>query len=203
MYPLIEIKTVPIEIEMKVSHAKLEYARGTADLEISRDKGGLSIKSRPIKLNIDTFEARNSVVPTAMRSQEQAAQKGQEASYTATATYARHGDMLLNAKIGEDTIQQFAVESTMKNYKPNVGIQFLPSVPPEITWDPGEMHIRYEMDKLNFDWRVNQPQMEFTPGDIEISVTQQPDVIIKYVGGPLYVPPSADPNYEGAVDVEA
>lgn len=203
MYPLIEIKTVPIEIEMKVSHAKLEYARGTADLEISRNKGGLSIKSRPIKLNIDTFEARNSVVPTAMRSQEQAAQKGQEASYTATATYARHGDMLLNAKLGEDTIQQFAVESTMKNYKPNVGIKFLPSVPPEITWDPGEMHIRYEMDKLNFDWRVNQPQMEFTPGDIEISVTQQPDVIIKYVGGPLYVPPSADPEYEGSVDVEA
>ena len=80
MYPLIEIKTVPIEIEMKVSHAKLEYSRGTADLEISRgDNGGLSIKSRPIKLNIDTFEARNSVVPTAMRSMEQYAQQGQQA----------------------------------------------------------------------------------------------------------------------------
>ena len=26
MYPLIEIKTVPIEIEMKVSHAKLELS---------------------------------------------------------------------------------------------------------------------------------------------------------------------------------
>ena len=33
MTPLIEIKSVPIEIEMKVSHAKLEYTRGTADLE--------------------------------------------------------------------------------------------------------------------------------------------------------------------------
>ena len=64
------------------------------------------------------------------------------------------------------------------------------------------MHIRYEMDKLNFDWRVNQPQFEFTPGDSEVSVTQQPDVIIKYVGGPLYVHPSSDPNYE-PVDVEA
>ena len=31
MYPLIEIKTVPIEIEMKTTHAKLEYTRGTAD----------------------------------------------------------------------------------------------------------------------------------------------------------------------------
>ena len=64
------------------------------------------------------------------------------------------------------------------------------------------MHIRYEMDKLNFDWRMNEPKFEFTPGDIELSVTQQPDVIIKYVGGPLYVPPSADPSYE-PVDVEA
>ena len=202
MYPLIEIKTVPIEIEMKVNHAKLEYTRGTADLEISRSEGGLSIKSRPIKLNIDPIEARNSVVPTAMRSQQQAAQKGQEASYTATATYAQHGQMLLKAKIGQDMIGQFAAESTMKNYHPNSGIEFLPSAPVEIDWDPGEMEIRYEMDKLNFDWRINQAQFEFTPGDIEVSVTQRPDVIIKYVGGPLYVPPSSDPNYE-PVDVEA
>ena len=56
MYPLIEIKTVPIEIEMKTTHAKLEYTRGTADLEISRGEGGLSIKSRPIRLKLDTFE---------------------------------------------------------------------------------------------------------------------------------------------------
>ncbi|MBD5118156.1 MAG: hypothetical protein HDT37_03460 [Clostridiales bacterium] len=202
MMPLIEIKTVPIEIEMKVSHAKLEYTRGTADLEISRGEGGLSIKSRPIKLNIDTFEARNSVVPTAMRSIEQYAQQGQQASYTATATFAQQGKMFLEAKIGQDVIGQIAADSTMKDYKPNANIKFLPSVGPEITWDPGEMHIRYEMDKLNFDWRVNQPQFEFTPGDIELSVTQQPDVIIKYVGGPLYVPPSSDPNYE-PVDVQA
>ena len=201
MYPLIEIKTVPIEIEMKVSHAKLEYSRGTADLEISRgDNGGLSIKSRPIKLNIDTFEARNSVVPTAMRSMEQYAQQGQQASYTATATYAQQGHMFLEAKIGQDMITQFAADATMKNYKPNVGLEFLPSVPPEITWDPGEMHIRYEMDKLNFDWKFGQSEFEFTPGDIEFTVTQRPEVVIKYIGGPLYVPPSADPNYEG-VDV--
>ena len=202
MYPLIEIKTVPIEIEMKVTPAKVEYSRGTADLEISRSEGGLSIKSRPIKLNIDTFEARNSVTPTAMRSIEQYAQQGQQASYTATATYAQQGQMLLDAKIGQDMITQFAADAQLKNYKPNVGLEFLPSAPPEITWDPGEMHIRYEMDKLNFDWRVNQPQFEFTPGDIELSVTQQPDVIIKYIGGPLYVPPSSDPNYE-PIDVEA
>ena len=192
MYPLIEIKTVPIEIEMKTTHAKLEYTRGTADLEISRGEGGLSIKSRPIRLKLDTFEARNSVVPTTARSIEQYAQKGKQASYEATATYAQQGKLFLKAKIGEDVMHQISADAIGPEVK-DVGLQFLPSVGPEISWDPGEMHIRYEMDKLNF---------EFTPGDIELSVTQKPDVIIKYMGGPLYVPPSADPNYE-PVDVQA
>ena len=70
MQPLIEIQTIPIEIQMKVTDARLEYARGTANLEISRDKGGLQIRSQPIQVNIDTFEARNSIVPTTMRSIE-------------------------------------------------------------------------------------------------------------------------------------
>lgn len=37
MYPLIEIKTVPIEIEMKTTNARLEYKRGIAEMEI-RDR---------------------------------------------------------------------------------------------------------------------------------------------------------------------
>lgn len=202
MYPLIEIQTVPIEIEMKVSHAKLEYTRGTADLEISRNNGGLQIHSRPIRLNLDTFEARNSIFPTPVRATRQNAEKGKEAAYTATATYAQQGQLLLNAKFGEELVTQFASDAVTRDLKTNVGIRFIPTVGPEVSWDPGEMNIRFEMDKLNFDWRMNQPAFEFTPGDIEISVKQQPDVVIKYVGGPVYVPPSSDPNYE-PVDVQA
>jgi len=64
------------------------------------------------------------------------------------------------------------------------------------------MQIRYEMDKLNFDWKFDKGEFKFTPGDIEISVEQRPDVVIKYVGGPIYVPRSSDPNYT-PVDVKA
>ncbi|MBR2928017.1 MAG: hypothetical protein IKC24_02550 [Oscillospiraceae bacterium] len=202
MTPLIEIKNVPIEIEMKISHAKLEHTRGTADLEISRDKGGLSIRTKPIRVNIDTFEARNSVFPTTITAVEQQAERGKQAVYEATATYAQQGQLLLNAKIGQELVTQFAAESVMKDVKTNVGIDFIPKTGAEITWDPAELNIRFEMDKVNFDWRMNQPQFEFTPGDIELSVTQRPDVVITYVGGPIYVPRSADPNYT-PIDVEA
>ena len=202
MKPLIEITTVPIQIEMKTTHAKLEYARGTAEMEITRDNGSLQIKSRPIKVNIDTYEARNSLMPTIARYLEQGSQKGKQAAYEATATYARQGQLMMETKIGEELVTKFAGEAMMKDVKTNVGIDFLPDPGPEITWDPGEMNIRYEMDKLNIDWRMNEGSFEFTPGDIEFTVTQRPDVVIKYLGGPIYVPPSSDPNYE-PLDVKA
>lgn len=202
MKPLIEITTVPIQIEMKTTNAKLEYARGTAEMEIHRDNGNLQIKSRPIKVNIDTFEARNSVSPTLARYLEQSAQKGKQAAYEATATYAGQGQLLLNTQIGEELVTKFAEDAMMKDVKTNVGIDFIPKVGPEITWDPGEMSIRYEMDKLAIDWKMGEGSFEFIPGDIEFTVTQRPDIIIKYLGGPIYVPPSADPNYE-PVDVKA
>ena len=66
----------------------------------------------------------------------------------------------------------------------------------------GTMEIRYEMDKLNFDWKIDKGEFEFTPGDIEIIVEQKPTVTFKYTGGPIYVPRSADPDYE-PVDVKA
>ena len=200
MKPLIEITTVPIQIEMKTTNAKLEYARGTAEMEISREKNGLQIKSRPIKVNIDTFEARNSLSPTLARYLQQSAEKGRQASYEATATYARQGQLLLETQVGEELITQFSEEAMMKDVKTNVGLDFLPKGGAEITWDPGELNVRYEMDKLNIDWRMGTGDFEFTPGDIEFTVTQRPDVVIKYIGGPIYVPPSSDPNYE-PVDV--
>lgn len=202
MKPLIEITTVPIQIEMKTTNAKLEYARATAEMEITREKNGLQIKSRPIKVNIDTFEARNSLSPTLARYLEQNAQKGKQSAYEATATYARQGQLFLQARVGEELVTKFAGEAMMKDVKTNVGLDFLPDPGPEITWDPGELNIRYEMDKLNFDWKMGEGSFEFTPGDIEFTVTQRPDVVIKYIGGPIYVPPSADPNYE-PVDVKA
>ena len=202
MYPLIEIKTVPIEIEMKTTNATWEYRRGTAEMEIRREKGGLKINSRPIRVQMDTFEARNSVSPTPMRSVEQSAQRGRQAAYEATAAYARHGKLLLNAKVGEDVVTRIATEPQQEAMNVTVNLDFLPKGGVEMDWQAGEMQIRYEMDKLNFDWKVDNASFEFVPADIEISVAQMPDVIIKYVGGPLYVPPSADPDYQ-PVDVQA
>lgn len=195
MEQLIKITTVPIQYTIKVNRARLEHHSSKAELEISRNKGGLSIKSRPVKLNLDSFEARNSVVPTTVRSVKQTAQKGAEAAYSATAQFAQEGHLMVNAKLGDDVLSNiFAQRSAAPTGDFELG--FIPNEPVNIDYQAPDLTINYEMDKLNFDLKVANGNFEFIPGNIEMSITQHPDILIEYIGGPIYVPPSADPNYE-------
>ena len=200
MQQLIEIKTIPIAIDFKITEGQFVPAQSTAELEMHTDKGGLEIKSRPIKLNIDTYEARKSASnESATDSVKSYASAGKQAAYEATARYVQEGDILMNVKFTDDALNQIADLrlGTDNHITPN--IKWIPDCPADITFEPGEMSIKYEMDKLNFDFKQNKQPLKFVPGDIEFIVTQRPQVIVKYIGGPIYVPPSADPDY---VDTE-
>ena len=202
MKPLIEIRTIPISIHYKVNNAQIERKNVKAEVEISRDRKGLSIKSRPIKLNIDSFEARNSISPSAPRSLEALANLGKQTAFNATATIAQEGNRMADIHLREPVIPQIASEKTNPP-PPGFNIRYIPDRPPEIDWYPGDLQIDYEMDKLNFDWQTNRDNFQFTPASIEFTIAEHPHVVIEYVGGPLYVPPSANPGYEPAVDVLA
>ena len=203
MEQLLKITNIPIAFEMKVQHAKLEYKNASADFEITRNEGGMRIKSSPIQVNLDTFEARNSVNPTVATSIEQYAEKGRTAAYEATATYASEGHLLLNAKIGDDVLGKIIQNHTDQFAQPSeYNIEFIPKSGVEIDVQDGNITIDYQLDKLNFDWKTQQCTFEFIPGDIEIMISQMPAVRIEYVGEPLYVPPSSAPGYE-PIDVKA
>lgn len=196
MTPLIEIKNIPIEIEMKISHAELKYTHGTADLEISKDKNGMRVRSKPIQVNVDTFDSQGIVVPTTAKQSETGASK--HSTYQqATASYQNKGqDLLLNAKIDQEVLSHL-VRGNLSSVPSAKG-----ETPDAPVAQSAEMNIRFEMDKLNFDMRLSNQEFEFTPGSIEFSVSQRPEVVITYVGEPIYVPPSSNPNYE-PVDVQA
>lgn len=202
MEQLIKIKNVPIAYELKINNAKFERKSGTAELDVTRTEGGLRIQSRNIKVNIDTFEARNSVSPTPARSIDQAAQKGVQASYEASARYTQEGKLLMDAKLdGEALNQIFRNRSQVPMGE--FGLAFSPSERPEISWSEPNISIQYEMDKLNFEFKLEKGDFEFIPGNIELNITQYPDVVIEYVGKPIYVPPSADPDHEETFSAKA
>ena len=202
MYPLIEITSVPIEIRMKTTNASLEYTRGTAEMEISRaETGGLNIKSRPIRLSLDTFEPTGVTMPTIAQNVVQPTQTEMQTGYEATSAYSDQGQIMLNARLGQEMARQAAAQSAGGSMMPD-GESLRPETGLAFEWEDGQMQIRYEMDKMNFDWKIDKGGFKFTPGDIEFMVEEKGGVTIKYMGGPIYVPPSSDPNYE-PVDVKA
>lgn len=203
MKPLLQITTIPINYEFKIQHAHVERHHGSAEVEISRNKGGMQIESTPIKVRIDTFEARNSMTPTTPTSIRQAAEKGKQAASEATARWAADNHVMMNAKIGEDVAGQIAERDFMNNLKTGeFEMGFIPKVGPNIQWNDPDMSIHFQRDRLNFDLKLSKGDFNYIPGDFTLEITQMPDVRIKYVGGFNYVPRSSDPDRKG-VDVMA
>ncbi len=169
-------------------------------MEISRsEQGGVNVTSRPIQVKLDTFEQRGGKFAAANAAVSQSVQQPTQAQYQATSAYAEQGQIQLSARIGQSIPQAAAPAQSGSGYTPPASN---PSTGVNVQWEDGAMEIRYAMDKLNFDWKIDRGEFKFTPGDIEISVAQKPSLTIKYTGGPIYVPRSADPNYQ-PVDVNA
>lgn len=52
------------------------------------------------------------------------------------------------------------------------------------------------VDTPSLEDAVKEPNLEYTPGDVDITVEELAKVEIEYLGGPTYFPKSADPEYE-------
>jgi len=192
---LLEIKSIPMSVELKINHAKYEIATTNATFEMRRSKGGIQMEMKPTKLNIDTIEARYSAgIKSAMRSVEDYAKKGIKAGYEATAAYAKEGNLMLDIGIMDNPIPELAMRRFFSDVE--FGMGFIPSTGPDISWEMGGISMSFEMDKLDFDWNVERPMINFIPGSVEFVVKEYPRVEINYIGTPIFVPPSANPNYK-------
>ena len=198
MEQLLELNTTNIQLEMHVTPAKLQYSSPRPSYTMARDAGGLQISSKPARLSIDTYEARSSMgFKTALDAGRQFAQKSFQSCKDGITSIMQEGRTLMNIQNKQDNaIGQLAYDRVLSSMQTDMQIAFLPSVPANISWEPYDLNIRYEMDKLNFDWHTSDsPNMEYTPAKIECLVKEYPRLDVEYIGGPIYAPPSADPDY--------
>ncbi|MBP1925761.1 hypothetical protein J2Z76_001622 [Sedimentibacter acidaminivorans] len=186
MKPLLEIRTIPMSVEYKINKARYEIINTDASVEITHNKSGIKMQMKPIKLKLDTVET-NGLDGDFLRN-------GIKSTYVAKVNYAEESNMMLNINIRDNPIPEILLNKFSSDV--NFNLEFVPTVGSEMSWDPQELSIKYEMDKLNFDWKINRPEINFIPGNIEIIIKEYPRVEINYTGKPIYVPASADPDYK-------
>lgn len=187
MQQLISIETVPIQIEYVEKEPRRHPSRHssvqTAQLRISQQTDRLTIQSNPISIPLkDTFEQNSS-------------DDWSNLSYTATAQYSNDGKLRMNVRF-ENTGSVYRFQQF------NRGIDhIIDSLPGSA--DPAS---HFESMQINFDMNylpggmppIDGLDTSFLPPDLELKVVERPRVIIKYVGGPIYIPKSADPNYKSS-----
>jgi len=163
---------------------------------ITRSRGNAFIQTTPSQVRIDSFESRASMGhKSAARLIRDFADNGRESGRQAVRNYAEQGNFLLDSRNSSNPISDLVQSRTLRTAE--TILAFIPSVPPEITVEEGAISFDFTMDQLNFDWsniRI-RPEMEFVPGEIEFTILEYPKVIIEFIGGPVYVPPSSAPDY--------
>lgn len=206
MEQLLKIKSIPLEWEFNIRPARLEMETEAPTADIRHQPSRLQISHTPARLQMDSYESRASLgLVTALDASQQAAAKGMQASLSRIGTIARRGDMLMDVQSGATPADVLLAGTEWDGPQDaDLEMAFLPSVSANISYEPYELSLRFEAERVQFDWRTqSRPDMQFVPASVEYRVTQYPGLEIEYVGGPLYVPPSADPNYEPQFDVKA
>lgn len=195
---LLQITTIPIQIEIKVTNGKFEHSDEYVQpqVNIKNRNGEFVMEAEPLKLNIDTYQARKSMGYGHMNDGDMLKQKAQEGwslAFQGTAKIASEGDQLARgmspAEIALNNARAGATVQTI--------MEFLPKEGADVTFEAGKLNIEYQMGSQDINWDIHpDTPLEFIPGTVELIVHDRPRVEIEYIGDPIYVPPSANPNYE-------
>jgi hypothetical protein len=179
MENLITIETIPIEIEFVEKEPLHLSSVHNAQFEVKQADGQQQIQSKPIRIAIqDTFEPSQSY-------------NWENSTYTVTSKLDSDGNLQLNLSLEDGEAKAIRFKQV------NRSIDSMSSQAKGI--ESGSMQMSIPMTSLS----SGMPDTSnFLPPDLELVVTQRPQVVIKYIGGPIYVPPSADPNYSPPLGFE-
>lgn len=194
---LLEYSSVPIQIEVRVTKASLENPEGRQlpKANVKRVKGGYHMEAKPAKIHIDTYEARSSMGYGKYKMSDffkKEVQRALKITYRGVAALVQDGNELGRGVSPVD----IAKENVRAGFNVQTMTDFFPKGGADITYEAGKLNINYQVDDVEVDWEhLLKSNLIYRPGSVEIIVKRRPKMVIRYVGGPIYFPPSSEPEF--------
>lgn len=192
---LLQITVNHMQCELQIENARLEYQQDfTPSADIQTTPAKLQIRTKPAQQRLDSYDVRRSLGFASVGDRIQdASEKGQNSLNLYIRGTVEEGSQMANIEDGV-TIGQLINQKMLE--QPTTITAFLPSGNLSIMWDAPEISTQVQQGDVKTEWDINQNTMSFVPGSVKLHITQYASVEVEYVGSPLYVPPSANPNYE-------
>ncbi len=190
MQQLITIETVPISIKYVANGPSLVTDKAASPKAPAKDAP--AGKTTPQPARTDSFERLNPTGPYNL-------------TYIATPRYFAKGSMGLDIEmrntgsdyeVGAHVFQQFgkSIQNMMRQF-------FADKQSAANDMKDMQQILDFSMMPPNTAPGSGNTGKTFTPPDIEVEILEMPKVIVKYVGGPIYIPRSADPDYEAPEEI--
>ena len=182
MAAMIQIRTTYASIGIESQYATLRVAenRQNERLNMRQTMPQLRINTTPPELTIDqtqTFASEGSKTPLLlMRSFYQTStQKGIDA----IGTIAKEASRFLAIENPRDPVPELARQKGVK--EKHFKMAAMPSVPPKITIKRGDLNIKAEPGKVDTNWDLQPPKLEYQPYSVKVFLQKEPQVEITVV----------------------
>lgn len=187
MQQLITIETVPMRVEYVEKQPTRKSSAQQMRLQVEKhpeDKSVSITSNDTLSIRMDSFDYNRYISSGPM-------------TYTATAQYSVDGSLDLNVRMqgGDEANIRHAMNgiARMADAIPSAS-SFIDVPTPEESF--GAFRLNFDLSSLMEDASLTDDyEASFLPPDLELKIIERPKVIIKYIGGPIYIPPSSDPDY--------
>jgi|LGVE01.1.fsa_nt_gb hypothetical protein len=182
MKNLLTIETIPIRIEYikkEETHSVLNSGYESIKKDNSKDE---TIRIKPMQQSgLDQFKASSDY-------------QWNSTGYKPSIQFSDKGEVLSPLQVEEQQSNNLQYKQASHGIDHMVGL--LSDCQNSSTNGASRVSIPYDMTRFPSSMSmINIEEGQLIHDNRELKVTQRPKVIIKYVGGPIYCPPSADPHY--------
>ncbi len=191
--PLLEITTTPARYEYEVRRARLEISQEKPRVQRTVQRASLNMQRQAGRFEMSTARRRSDMgFKGVVDRANNEADRGFQAALAATGAYADAGNQLARIDRGANVPETIWGQSMQHSQGDLV---LVPLSPVELSYVPANLTKDFQPGQMESNWDVGRARLEFVPGAFSLNLTQYASINIEYTGGPLYVPPSADPNF--------
>lgn len=192
--PLLQITTTPARYEYEISRARLEISQEKPAVDRTTRRASLNMRQQAGRFEMNSIRRRSDMGFKGVVDQANyQADKGLDASQEATENYASFGTQILNFHKGANIPDALWSQSMQRS---GGDLVLVPLSPVEMHYMPATLSADYVPGQMSANWNIGRARLDFVPGSFALNFSQYASISIEYVGGPIYAPPSADPNFE-------
>lgn len=177
--PQIQLQITNAQLGLTIQEPQQKLKQRPADMTIEQPAAEVSIHTTPGKLEMDSTQLRADVgMYTFTEFARKAAEKGVQDVLQGIARRVNDGNQIGDIVNGT-TIG--SIERSKRKLDYSVGMTYIPSFnATKIQYTPAKVDVQVQTNKPKINVQMNKPQHTYTPGKVDVALTQKPSVQIDW-----------------------